>query len=65
MLESLMLGEIPGTSIQLSFDGWLLLVAVLLMVILAIRIGKRCLPNMRAMYFGRKALKLLSQHHLL
>jgi len=65
MLESIMLGEIPGTSIQISFYGWLILVAIVLTLTLAAKISKRHVPTLRADYFSRKALKLLSQYHLL
>lgn len=65
MLESIMLGEIPGTSIQLSFYAWLCLVAIFLTAVLVFRITKRHVPGFRAEYFGRKALKLLNQYHLL
>ena len=65
MLESIMLGEIPGTTFRISFYGWLVLVALALLLFLATRIGKRRLPIVRADYFSRKALKLLSQYHLL
>ena len=65
MLESIMLGELPGTSIQLSFDAWLLLVATALTCILMFKVAKRRIPGFRANYFNRKALKLLNQYHLL
>lgn len=65
MLESIMLGEIPGTTIQISFYAWLILVAVALLIVALALFGKRHIPVLRADYFGRKALKLLSQYHLL
>lgn len=65
MLESIMLGEIPGTTIQISFYAWLILVAIILLVTVVALLGKRHIPVLRADYFGRKALKLLSQYHLL
>lgn len=65
MLESIMLGEIPGTSIQISFSAWLILVAAILTFVLVAKVGKRRIPTLRADYFSRKALKLLSQYHLL
>jgi hypothetical protein len=69
MLEAIMLGEIPGTSFQISFSGWLLIIAALLSAFLVIKISIRHLlvwtTALRAQYLGRKAFKLLTQHHLL
>jgi hypothetical protein len=65
MLESIMLGEIPGTTIQISFYGWLILVTILLVIVPVAILSRNHIPILRADYFGRKALKLLSQYHLL
>lgn len=65
MLESIMLGEIPGTTFQLSFSNWLVVTAALLILTLFVKLVRRNIQSLRAYYFSRKALRLLSQHHLL
>lgn len=65
MLESIMLGEIPGTTIQISFYAWLWLIGLSLAGALMAFLIKRRVPGVQADYFARKALKLLHQYHLL
>ena len=65
MLESLMLGQIPGTEVQVSFYGWLFGVAIVLFTVVATKVFHRNWQKIIAGHYGRKALRLLSQHRLL
>ena len=68
MQQMIVLGQVPGTDIQIDFTAWLylaiLVVALLMLVFSRSKLRDYWharLANMRA----RKALHLLSQHHLL
>lgn len=68
MQEMIVLGQVPGTNIQIDFTAWLyvaILVVMLLMLAFSRSKLRDCwharIANMRA----RKALHLLSQYHLL
>ncbi len=68
MQELIVLGQIPGTDIQINFSDWVHLVLILFGVIILFQ----ALPAFRAVWHGmkayarsRRALKLLNQYHLL
>ncbi|MFZ1248773.1 MAG: hypothetical protein WAQ24_00425 [Candidatus Saccharimonadales bacterium] len=68
MQEFLVLGQVPGTSVEITFDMWLygmvwLATICLLAVVLPIfsRLGYGVQARVRA----RRALKLLTQYNLL
>lgn len=68
MQEFLVLGNIPGTNIQITFTAWLYTVCVLLLLTLVLKRSPhvrqsiyRHVANVRA----RKIVEFLNQHHLL
>lgn len=65
MEDFLVLGIVPNTSIQISFIDWLIAIQLLIVAVLVIRISIKKYPSVRAAYLNRKALRLLTIHHLL
>jgi hypothetical protein len=68
MQEIIVLGEIPGTNIQLSFTAWTY-VSALVFTVLILIVSRPHLSNqwngLVAQIRARKALRLLTQYHLL
>jgi len=65
MEEFLVLGIVPNTDIQISFVGWLLIVQTLLLAVLITKILMNKIAQLRTSYLDRRALHLLTVHHLL
>lgn len=68
MQEMIVLGEIPGTNMQLSFTAWTY-VSALVFTLLILIVSRRHLSShwngSVAQIRARKALRLLTQYHLL
>ena len=68
MQEIIVLGEVPGTSITLSFETWAVLSIAILLSLLLVMSRKdisQYWHSRRADIRARKALRLLIQHQLL
>lgn len=65
MEEFLVLGIVPNTNIQISFVGWLLAVQLLLLIALLVKHIATKYSAMHAALLNRKALHLLTVHHLM
>ncbi len=65
MVESMLLGQIPGTTYQVSFELYMISLAAILLTILFSKVIRRNYFKLRASFLNRKAVRLLTSHHLL
>lgn len=65
MEELLVLGQIPFTSIRISFDDWLVIVAVLLVLFFVVNLIQARSAAIQAYLLSQKVSRLLTHYHLL
>ncbi len=65
MEELLVLGQIPFTDIRISFDGWLTIMVILLLVFFAVNFIHAKSAAIRAYILSQKVSRLLTHHHLM
>jgi len=65
MYSVLVLGLIPGTDIQISFQAWLATITLLPLVVMAVRLLIRSLSAMQRGFESRLPLHASQLHHRL
>lgn len=65
MEELLVLGQVPFTNIQISFDTWLLITAALLILFVTVSFIHAKSAAIHAYILSQKVLRLLAHHRLI
>lgn len=59
MEEVIVLGQVPSTSVQITFSAWAAIVLSLIFTVFFIKLGTHYYAKVRAHIYGKQATKLL------